>query len=195
MRAGYQRPRRGANFRALVLTLALRGEGGGAWSGAAMDDSTRRTQGLAGRPRAVLLGVQLPDVSDAELASSLDELARLATTLGLEPVARVTQRRERLAAAAVVGTGKLKELAEWTGGPGAVPQPGPPGTHGGKKRAESSDAGAGSGAGRGMGRGRGPGGFLCPGGGAAAGFGYGAGAGARGRMSPTVRRTRTARPW
>lgn len=99
-----------------------------------MHDSTRRTEGLAGRPRAVLLGVQLPEVSDAELASSLDELARLATTLGLAPVARVTQKRERLAAAAVVGTGKLRELAEWTGGPGAVPEPGPPGTHGGRRR-------------------------------------------------------------
>ncbi|MEM1416097.1 MAG: GTPase HflX [Myxococcota bacterium] len=102
-------------------------------------DSTRRTEGLEGRPRAVLLGVQLPEVSDAELASSLDELARLATTLGLEPIARVTQRRDRLSAAAVVGEGKLKELARWTGGRGAVPTPGPPGTHGGKKRLERED--------------------------------------------------------
>ena len=46
-----------------------------------------------------------------ELASSLDELARLAKTLGFEVVARVTQRRARLAPGAVVGAGKLKELA------------------------------------------------------------------------------------
>jgi len=79
----------------------------------------------APRPRAVLLGVQLPGVADAELASSLDELARLGKTLGLEIAGRVTQRRSRLASAAVVGPGKLRELAEWTGGSGVVP-PGAP---------------------------------------------------------------------
>src|SRR5262245_11941869 len=77
------------------------------------------------RPRAVLVGVQLPGVSEAELTSSLDELARLGKTLGLDVVARVTQRRDRLAPAAVVGEGKLKELAALTGGSGVVPV-GPP---------------------------------------------------------------------
>src|SRR5204862_4216380 len=62
------------------------------------------------RPRAVLLGVQLPGVSEPELASSLDELARLAKTLGFAVVGRVTQRRDRLDPGAVVGAGKLKEL-------------------------------------------------------------------------------------
>jgi GTP-binding protein HflX len=79
----------------------------------------------APRPRAVLVGVQLPGVSEAELTSSLDELARLGKTLGLEVVARVTQRRDRLAPSAVVGEGKLKELAALTGGSGVVPV-GPP---------------------------------------------------------------------
>jgi len=78
------------------------------------------------RPRAVLLGVQLPGVSDAEAESSLGELARLGKTLGLEIVGRVTQRRARLAPGAVVGEGKLKELARHTGGSGVVPM-GPPG--------------------------------------------------------------------
>jgi len=73
----------------------------------------------------VLVGVQLPGVTEAELSSSLDELARLAKTLGLDVVARVTQRRDRLASAAVVGEGKLKELAALTGGSGIVPV-GPP---------------------------------------------------------------------
>src|SRR5690606_9247068 len=77
------------------------------------------------RPRAVLLGVQLPGVDDAEHASSLAELARLAKTLGFEVVGQVTQRRARLASGAVVGAGKLKELASWTGGTGVVPV-GPP---------------------------------------------------------------------
>jgi GTP-binding protein HflX len=77
------------------------------------------------RPRAVLLGVQLPGVGDADFASSLGELARLAKTLGFEVVGRVTQRRARLAPGAVVGEGKLKELARFTGGSGVVPV-GPP---------------------------------------------------------------------
>jgi len=76
-------------------------------------------------PRAVLLGVQLPGVSDAELQSSLDELARLGKTLGVEIVGRVTQRRPRLAPAAVVGEGKLRDLAGYTGGTGVVPSGAP----------------------------------------------------------------------
>jgi GTP-binding protein HflX len=77
------------------------------------------------RSRAVLLGVELPGVAPAELASSLDELARLGKTLGLEIVGRVTQRRPRLAPAAVVGEGKLRELAGFTGGSGVVPSGAP----------------------------------------------------------------------
>jgi GTP-binding protein HflX len=69
----------------------------------------------------VLLGVQLPGVDEREFASSLDELARLAKTLGLVVVGRVTQRRARLDTGAVIGAGKLKELADWTGGKGVVP--------------------------------------------------------------------------
>ncbi|MDP3275821.1 MAG: GTPase HflX [Deltaproteobacteria bacterium] len=72
------------------------------------------------RPKAVLVGVQLPDVSDEDFAASLDELARLVKTLGYEPTGRVTQRREQLANAAVLGEGKLVELAEWTGGDGVL---------------------------------------------------------------------------
>ncbi|MCU0671086.1 MAG: GTPase HflX, partial [Myxococcota bacterium] len=77
------------------------------------------------RPRAVLLAVQLPDASDDEFASSLGELERLAKTLGLEVVGRVTQKRSHLATGTVVGGGKLAELARWTGGKGVVPV-GPP---------------------------------------------------------------------
>jgi GTP-binding protein HflX len=73
------------------------------------------------RRRAVLVGVQLPDVSDEGHASDLAELARLAETLGLEVVATVSQRRDALAAAAVLGEGKLKTLADLTGGKGVVP--------------------------------------------------------------------------
>jgi len=74
----------------------------------------------ADRPGAVLVGVQLPDVSDLEHATHLDELGRLVRTLGYEPVATVTQRRAGAGAGTVLGTGKLKELANLTGGPGVI---------------------------------------------------------------------------
>jgi GTP-binding protein HflX len=64
--------------------------------------------------------VQLTGVGDEELESSLKELERLAHTLGLQVVARVTQRRAGLATNSVVGAGKLKELAEHTGGTGEI---------------------------------------------------------------------------
>ena len=70
---------------------------------------------------AVVVAVQLPDVTDGELDSSIAERERLARTLGLVPVARVTQRRAKLAPGIVLGEGKLKELATWTGGTGEVP--------------------------------------------------------------------------
>ena len=74
----------------------------------------------ADRPGAVLVGVQLPDVSDLEHATHLAELRRLVRTLGYEPVATVTQRRAGAGAGTVLGTGKLKELANLTGGPGVI---------------------------------------------------------------------------
>jgi GTP-binding protein HflX len=73
------------------------------------------------RPRAVLVGVQLPDVNDKEHASDLAELGRLVDTLGFDVVATISQKRDALAAAAVVGEGKLKDLAQITGGKGIVP--------------------------------------------------------------------------
>ncbi len=77
------------------------------------------------RVRAVLVGVQLPGVTDPEHASDLAELARLANTLGFDVTATVTQRRDALAAAAVLGEGKLRELAALTGGKGVVPSGAP----------------------------------------------------------------------
>ncbi|WP_437580557.1 GTPase HflX [Sorangium sp. So ce887] len=77
------------------------------------------------RPLAVLVGVQLPGVDDVEHAADLAELGRLVHTLGFEVIATVSQRRSALAAAAVLGEGKLKELAELTGGSGVVPSGAP----------------------------------------------------------------------
>ncbi len=93
------------------------------------------------KPRAVLLGVQLPGVDDGAFASSQGELARLAKTLGFEVVARVTQRRAKLASGGVVGSGKLHELARWTGGSGEIPV-GPPGAKRRDSKAEEAAAAA-----------------------------------------------------
>jgi len=71
--------------------------------------------------RAVLVGVALPEVTDAEFQSSLAELQRLVTTLGHPVLGRVTQRRSKLAPGMVLGQGKLKLLADYTGGTGVVP--------------------------------------------------------------------------
>ncbi|XYI02038.1 GTPase HflX [Sorangium sp. So ce1128] len=77
------------------------------------------------RPLAVLVGVQLPGVDDVEHAADLAELGRLVHTLGFDVIATVSQRRSALAAAAVLGEGKLKELAELTGGSGVIPSGAP----------------------------------------------------------------------
>jgi GTP-binding protein HflX len=78
------------------------------------------SKNLPERPRAVLVGVQFPSVSDTEHAADLAELRRLVHTLGYDTVATVSQRRSALASGTVLGTGKLKELAALTGGPGVI---------------------------------------------------------------------------
>ncbi|WP_419899139.1 GTPase HflX [Roseomonas sp. USHLN139] len=71
-------------------------------------------------PRAVLVGIQLPEVDDIAHAASLEELGRLVKTLGYEVVGQVSQRREGTGAGALLGSGKLTELAGFTGGDGQV---------------------------------------------------------------------------
>ncbi len=72
-------------------------------------------------PKAVLVGVQLQGVSDVEHAADLAELGRLVHTLGYEVVGTVSQKREGLASGTVLGKGKLKQLAQLTGGTGEIP--------------------------------------------------------------------------
>ena len=79
-----------------------------------------RFEHLGEAPAAVVAAVQLPGMSAEELDSSLGELERLATTLGLRPVGRVVQKRAKLAAGKVFGDGKLQQLAAWTGGDGVI---------------------------------------------------------------------------
>ena len=82
----------------------------------------------ADRPPAVIVGVQLQGVSDEVFSSSLTELERLGETLGLRVIARVTQKRRGLSSGQVLGEGKLRELARYTGGPGIIPAFAPPGS-------------------------------------------------------------------
>jgi GTP-binding protein HflX len=72
-----------------------------------------------------VVAVQLPDMGEREFEASLVELERLGKTLGLLPIARVTQKRAAIAPAAVLGEGKLKELAFHTGGSGVIPSSAP----------------------------------------------------------------------
>ena len=79
------------------------------------------THGLSKeRLRAVLVGLQLPGVSDAEHQSSLDELGRLSATLGFEVKAQLSQKRSAPVSSSVIGEGKLCELALLTGGSGKI---------------------------------------------------------------------------
>jgi GTPase len=71
-------------------------------------------------PRAILVGVQLPSVDDVAHAASLAELGRLVKTLGYEIAATVSQKRGGIDSSAVLGKGRLEELAAMTGGTGIV---------------------------------------------------------------------------
>ena len=72
------------------------------------------------QPNAVLVAIRTPRVTAEELDSSLQELTRLVKTLGYNVVGRVTQKRSSDKYAAVLGQGKLAELAQWTGGSGKI---------------------------------------------------------------------------
>ncbi|BAL08472.1 GTPase HflX [Bradyrhizobium japonicum] len=69
---------------------------------------------------AILVGVQTPGVDDDAHAASLAELGRLANTLGHEVVGTISQKRDELDGATVLGKGRLEELAAITGGTGVV---------------------------------------------------------------------------
>jgi GTPase len=69
---------------------------------------------------ALLVGIQLPKMTEADLQGSLAELGRLVHTLGYVVVGSLSQKRNAAGGALVVGEGKLREIAQWTGGPGVV---------------------------------------------------------------------------
>src|ERR1700694_5853824 len=71
-------------------------------------------------PRAILVGVQVPDVDDVAHAASIEELGRLVKTLGYEVVGTISQKRDEIGGGTVLGKGRLEELAGITGGTGVV---------------------------------------------------------------------------
>ncbi|MEN0059454.1 MAG: GTPase HflX [Bdellovibrio sp.] len=70
--------------------------------------------------KALLVGVQLPKVTNQDMEGSLAELARLVTTLGYQVIGQTSQKRSSDRSAQVLGDGKLRDVARWTGGTGVV---------------------------------------------------------------------------
>jgi len=70
----------------------------------------------AGLKRALIVAVQLDNVSDVEFESSLAELGDLAKTLGLEVVGQFTQRRSSFDSTAYMGVGKREEIRQFLQG-------------------------------------------------------------------------------
>jgi GTP-binding protein HflX len=68
---------------------------------------------------AVIVGVQLPGTTTAEVEASLDELEALLDTAGAEVVERVVQRRDAPDPATFIGGGKVAELADLAAAAGA----------------------------------------------------------------------------
>lgn len=84
------------------------------------DDAPREGVDIIRRvERAVIVGVQLPGTTAAELDASLDELTALLDTAGAEVVERVVQRRDAPDPATFIGRGKVAELRELTAAIGA----------------------------------------------------------------------------
>lgn len=72
-------------------------------------------------PRALLVSIRTPDVTELEARESLQELERLVDTLGFRVIGTESQARPNTTGAVAVGRGKLQDLARYTGGGGAAP--------------------------------------------------------------------------
>jgi GTP-binding protein HflX len=90
-------------------------------------------------PRAILVGIQLPGVDDVAHAASLAELGRLVKTLGYEVVGTLSQKRDAIGGEAVLGKGRLAELARITGGTGVVGSMAPKRTSKARERFADAD--------------------------------------------------------
>lgn len=70
----------------------------------------RRSSGTNGIEKAILVGIILPDQSDALIQEHLDELEFLALTAGAESIHRVTQRLNGPDSRTFIGKGKAEEI-------------------------------------------------------------------------------------
>ena len=91
-------------------------------------------------PRAILVGIQVPSVDDVSHAASIEELGRLVKTLGYEVVGTMSQKRDGIGGATVLGKGRLEELAAITGGTGVVGSMAIPHKSKARERFEDADA-------------------------------------------------------
>jgi GTP-binding protein HflX len=64
--------------------------------------------------RAVLIGLITPEQNELKVKEYLDELDFLASTAGIQPVKRFTQRLEMAHSVTFVGSGKLQEIKAYT---------------------------------------------------------------------------------
>jgi GTP-binding protein HflX len=71
------------------------------------------------QPKALLVSIRTPKVTDTEAMESIIELERLVTTLGYGVTGTMSQRQPNTSGFTVVGEGKLMELAQLTGGKGS----------------------------------------------------------------------------
>ena len=90
-------------------------------------------------PRAILVAVQTPAVSDVAHAASIEELGRLVKTLGYDVVGTISQKRDEIDSATVLGKGRLKDLAGLTGGTGVVESMAVPRKSKARERFEDAD--------------------------------------------------------
>jgi GTP-binding protein HflX len=90
-------------------------------------------------PRAILVGVQLPGVDDLAHTADMEELGRLVNTLGYEVVGTISQKRDEVDGATVLGKGRLEELAAITGGTGVVGSMATPRKSKARERFEDAD--------------------------------------------------------
>src|SRR6202048_203790 len=91
-------------------------------------------------PRAILVGVQLPGVDNVAHAADIEELGRLVNTLGYEVVGTISQKRDEIDGATVLGKGRLAELAAITSGTGVVGSMAIPRKSKARERFEDADA-------------------------------------------------------
>src|ERR1700682_1257090 len=91
-------------------------------------------------PRAILVGVQVAGVDDVAHAASIEELGLLVKTLGYEVVGTLSQKRDEIDGATVLGKGRLGGPAAMTGGTGVVGSMATPRKSKARERFEDADA-------------------------------------------------------